>query len=126
MMNYVRDRLAIGVDIGGTKIAFALVTERGEVLAQHRLPSAPSEGAEAIFDRVAEGVRWLLKDARQPVAGVGVGCPGHLNPVTGVVYAASNLGWLNVPLKDGIARRLPPDIRLYVRKDGDAEALGEM
>src|SRR5688572_6033456 len=110
MMNSVRDRVAIGVDIGGTKIAFALVTERGEMLAQHRLPSAPSEGAEAVFDRVAEGVHWLFRDRDESVAGVGVGCPGHLNPDTGVVYGASNLAWLNVPLKEGLARRLPSSL----------------
>src|SRR5687768_16703549 len=124
--NVVSDRLAIGVDIGGTKIAFALVSTRGEVLAQHRLPTLPSEGVEGIFNHVSAGVHLLLRDAGQAVAGVGVGCSGHLNARTSFVYGAANLGWLNVPLRYAVASRLRPGLPQYVQKDADAAALGEM
>jgi len=120
------DQLAIGVDIGGTKIAFALVNRRGEVLATHRLPTLPSEGAEAVFDRVAQGVHHLLAQADEPVAGIGIGCPGHIDPRIGVVYHATNLGWREVPLKAGVQARLPNSLPVWVLKDANAGALGEM
>jgi glucokinase len=120
------DDLAVGVDIGGTKIAFALVNRQGEVLAEHRLPTLPAEGAEAVFDRVAEGVHVLLEQTDQPVAGVGVGCPGHLNPITGVIHNATNLAWREVPLKAGVEARLKRPMPVWVLKDANASALGEM
>jgi glucokinase len=120
------DQLAIGVDIGGTKIAFALVNREGKVLASHRLPTLPSEGADAVFDRVAEGVHYLLDQTDQPVGGVGIGCPGHLNPHTGVIHNATNLAWRDVPLKAGVQARLSRDLPVWVLKDANAGALGEM
>ncbi len=120
------DQLAIGVDIGGTKIAFALVTRAGHILATHRLPTVPEEGAEAVFDRVAQGIQYLLGQTRQKVLGIGIGCPGYINPLTGVVHYAANLGWHDVPLMAGVRRRLKVDLPIWVQKDADAEALGEM
>lgn len=120
------DGLAIGVDIGGTKIAFALVNRQGEVLAEHRLPTLPTEGAEAVFDRVAQGVHQLLAQTDQPIAGVGIGCPGHLDPHSGVIRTATHLDWHDVPLKAGVAARLKQDLPIWVLKDGNASALGEL
>jgi glucokinase len=120
------EQLAIGVDIGGTKIAFALVERSGSVLATHRLPTLPHEGAEAVFDRVAEGVRTLLEQTDQPIGGVGIGCPGYLNPITGVVHNATNLMWRDVPLKTGVEARIPAGLPVWVLKDANAGALGEM
>jgi glucokinase len=119
-------RFAVGVDVGGTKIAFALVDETGCSAATYRLPTCPEEGAEAVFDRIAEGVNWLLNQAQGPVVGVGVGCPGYLNPVTGIVHHATNLGWVEVPVKSGLQARLPEDLPVWVRNDASAAALGEM
>jgi glucokinase len=115
---------AIGVDIGGTKIAFALVNDEGEVLAEHRLPTLPGEGAEAVFDRVAEGIEYLRHQTSEQVAGVGVGTPGHLNPFTGVVHTATNLGWREVHLLEGVRKRI--DLPVWVQKDTNAGAMGEM
>jgi glucokinase len=117
---------AIGVDIGGTKIAFALVDKQGRVLAEHRLPTLAEEGAEAVFTRVAQGIHHLLTQTNGEVAGVGIGSPGHINPSTGVVHNATNLFWRDVPLLAGIRERLECDLRLWLEKDSNAGALGEM
>ncbi len=116
--------LAIGVDIGGTKIAFALINEQGQVLAACRLPTLPEEGADAVVGRVAQGITALLEQADKPVAGVGIGCPGSLNPDTGIVHSATNLGWRDVPLLDGVRQRV--NLPLWLDKDANASALGEM
>jgi glucokinase len=120
------DHVAIGVDIGGTKIAFALVDLHGTVLASHALPTLSLEGAGAVIDRVAAGIHTMLEQANGSVVGVGIGCPGRLNPVTGLVYGATNLGWQNVSLREEVSRRLSADVPIWIQKDADAAVLGEL
>ena len=115
--------LAIGVDIGGTKIDFVLVNEQGEILFEHRLPTRPEEGSSAIHGRLREGIQTVLAQAPDQVRGIGIGCPGHVDPVSGIVRTAVNLGWSAVPLKD----MLQADLKLpiYLQNDVNAAALGE-
>jgi glucokinase len=122
----VTERLTVGVDIGGTKTAFALINEQGDILSTHRVPTPVPEGSEAVFQAVAGGIQHLLAQTKQAVVGVGIGSPGHLNPHTGVVHKATNLYWHNVHLLDGIRKYLQPDLPLWLLKDANAEALGEM
>jgi glucokinase len=75
--------LAIGVDIGGTKIAFALVDTQGKVVQEHRLPTQPEDGVSAVLDRITDGIRKLILDAGdngQIIIGIGMGCPGVIDP----------------------------------------------
>jgi len=122
------DSLAIGVDIGGTKIAFAQVNRAGAVLQSYRLPTPVSDGPDAVFAQVARGIQHLLAHAqqKQAIAGIGIGCPGHLNPQTGLVYKATNLYWDEVNVLDGVRKHLSLDAPLWLQKDGNAAALGEM
>src|SRR5690606_5577930 len=120
------EALAIGVDIGGANIAFALIARQGTLLADDRLPTLPAEGQEAVFARVAEGIHVLLEQTSQPIAGIGIGCPGHLNPNSGIIHNATNLAWVEVPLKAGVQARLKRVLPIWVLKDANASALGEM
>lgn len=120
------EKVAIGVDIGGTKIAFAVVNRAGDILNMLRLPTPVSDGADAVFAQVATGIHKVIEPISQPIAGVGIGCPGHLNPETGVVHKATNMYWENVSLLEGVRRYLILDLPLYLQKDANAAALGEM
>lgn len=114
--------LAVGVDIGGTKIAFALIDRDGNVLAEHRLPTLPAEGLQAVIGRIVEGVNTLRDQASGKVVGVGVGCPGHID--SGVVRTAVNLGWKDVPLLDELTKLFP--FPVHVGNDAASVAIGEM
>ncbi len=120
------EQLAIGVDIGGTKLAFALINRQGESLATYQLPTQVADGTAAVLDRIAQGIQVLLDQAQTPVAGIGMGVPGHTNPVDGIVHHAVNLAWKDVPLRDEVARRLSNGLPIWIQKDGNALALGEM
>jgi glucokinase len=122
----VTERVAVGVDIGGTKTAFALINEQGAILATHRVPTPVPEGADAVFQAVAGGIQDLLAQTSHKVVGVGIGSPGHLNPHTGIVYNATNLYWHNIHLLDGIRQYLKADVPLWLLKDANAAALGEL
>lgn len=111
--------VAIGVDIGGTKVALALVTLDGEVLARQRMATHSDQGTDDLIARIAQVVRdWAMPDSVRLV-GLGVGCPGYVDAVTGRVRLAVNLGWRDVLL----ASRLADLLGLPVWADNDVRAL---
>jgi glucokinase len=114
--------LAVGIDIGGTKIAFALIDQEGHVLAEHRLPTLATEGLQAVIRRIVSGVDTLRAQASGEIVGVGVGCPGHID--SGVVRIAVNLGWKDIPLQNELAKLFP--VPVYVGNDAASVAIGEM
>ena len=119
------EQVAIGIDIGGTKIAFALVNRRGEALLTHRLPTPVSEGPEAVFAQVVKGILHLSDQTKHTIAGIGIGSPGHLNPRTGVIHNATNLRWTEIPLLDGLRKYMPLEIPMWLQKDANAALIGE-
>ncbi len=124
-MNTGRGELAVGVDLGGTKIASALVTEQGEVVAARQTLTQAGEGPKAVLGRVAAEVNALVANAPGRVAGVGIGAPGHVDPRQGVVRNAVNLGWEEAPLASGVRSRLTIDLPVWIEKDTNASTLGE-
>jgi glucokinase len=120
------EKLALGVDLGGTKIAFALVTEKGEVVASHRLPTPVLDGAEAVFKQIAAGIQHLVNQAKKPIVGIGIGSPGHLNPHTGLIHNASNLAWRDVNLLEGVRRHFETELPMWLQKDANTSALSEL
>lgn len=109
---------AIGIDIGGTKIAGALVDEAGGILRSVRRPT-PAGDPEAIIDVVAELVRDLGAGAE--VAAAGVAAAGFVDEAQSRVYYAPNINWRSEPLRDDLRARLPG---LDITIDNDANAAG--
>ena len=122
--NY-RNTFAIGVDVGATKVAAALVTAGGETLSTRQTPTAPERGGQAVLDDVAALIEAVLAEAPAAPLGAGVGTPGRVNARTGVVRDAVNLGWEEVHLVEEIADRLSSPLPIWVQKDANAGALGE-
>lgn len=116
------NQYAIGVDIGGTKIAFARVDSHGQVISSHQIPTDPSAGVDSLLERLAAGIEQAAEG--HAIIGVGIGCPGHVDEES--VRDAANLGWSSVPLRAEVKRRLSSDWPVWIRNDGDANALGEM
>jgi glucokinase len=118
--------LAIGVDLGATKIATALVTRDGEVLASRHTPTGAADGFESVCQRIAGEVDALIATrTREQVLGVGIGSAGLVDGDAGVVRWAVNLGWRDVPLAAQVARRLSDRVRVFADNDANANALGE-
>ena len=118
--------LAIGVDLGATKIATALVARDGRVVASRHTSTHAAEGFERVCERIAAEVRALIatREARE-VAGVGIGSAGLVDSGSGVVRWALNLGWDEVPLAAEVARRLDGALPVFADNDANANALGE-
>ncbi len=112
---------AIGLDIGGTKIAAALVDNHGTVLARRHSPTPATAGSTAILDAAAE----LVDDLAAAALPVGIGSAGTIDPETGSVrYATSSLpDWAGVRLRDQMEVRTGRQV--VVDNDVNAAALGE-
>lgn len=93
----------IGFDLGGTKM-LAVVYDKGfNAKGRKRRKTKAFMGAEAGLERIADTIRGALDSAKvkpDQVAGIGIGCPGPLDPETGVLLDLPNLGWREVQLKD--------------------------
>jgi len=67
----------IGIDLGGTNIKGALVSETGEIAREVSRPTRVGLGAEAVCDGIAAVITELSSGVdRTSLGGVGLGCPG--------------------------------------------------
>ncbi len=121
-------RLTVGIDVGGTKIAAALIDDEGRAHNWRSAPTLAAEGAEAVLGRIVALAQEVMTTAPlalpQPAA-VGVGAGGHIDPTSGDVLFATGLlpGWGGLPL----ARRLRAALGLptWAANDAHTMALGE-
>src|SRR5690348_17091063 len=90
------DKMIIGIDVGGTKVAGGLVDRKGRLYKAITLPTKASDGFEVSFGQVAAVIRRLVKQAGGPdhIKGIGLCCPGPLNPRTGMVINPPQPPWL--------------------------------
>jgi glucokinase len=118
-----------GIDIGGTTIKIALVRvgsggEPHQVVKSATIDTRPQDPGELTVRRMADAVRELAAQAKQTIAGVGVGCPGLINDKTAVVVTSANLPhFRQLPLGDLLQRELGAPVA--VQNDANAAALGE-
>lgn len=108
---------AIGIDIGGTKIAGALVGPVGQIIAEDRQPT-PAGDPAAIVDVVVTMIEKLR--GGRSVAAVGVAAAGFIDAAQSTVYYAPNIHWRNEPFR----QRLTERIDIPVTIDNDANAAG--
>jgi len=115
----------IGIDIGGTKIAAALVQEDGTVRRVETCRTPAKDGAAAVLYATIRLAHQLIDDTSEPIAGIGVGSGGQIDSRTGVVVFASELlpGWTGTPLRKALTDAL--GLPVYVDNDVNALAAGE-
>lgn len=117
---------AVGVDLGGTKIATALVDLDANILERVVAPTRAQAGAGEVLEDIKETVRRVLGTrgvSLDQVVGIGVGSPGPLNPQTGVVLFAPNLGWHNVPVGEIMEKEF--GVPVMVENDANLAGLAE-
>ncbi|MGY1847886.1 ROK family protein [Blastococcus sp. SYSU DS1021] len=117
---------SVGLDIGGTKVLGVLLGPDGAVLRTLRVPTRP--GVPGVVDTAEEVVRRLCADAGvapRALAGVGAGVPGLVDPATGRLSYAVNLGIheRGVDLAPVLAARLD-GVPVVLENDLNAAAVG--
>lgn len=120
-MNY-----AIALDIGGTKLAAALVDEQGEVSSRTKLESRTMD-KESMFKQVIYAIDKVLSrcnELKENIIGIGVGLPGKVDRENGVAVFQNNLPWENFPLKERLLE-VYPKMAVLIENDVAVAAYGE-
>ena len=116
----------LGIDLGGTNIAVGIVNEAGEILSRHRAPTMPHLSFPDLVERIADTARIAVEQSpfsENEIEYVGLGTPSCVNPKTGLLVNANNLGWRNVPLEAELRKHIKKP--LFIGNDASCAALGE-
>ena len=108
---------SIGIDIGGTKIAGALVSDDGRIVEELRQPT-PAGDPAAIMDLVVAMIERLR--VGHEVIAAGVAAAGFIDAAQSTVYYAPNINWRHEPFRDRLRERIDLDVTI----DNDANAAG--
>lgn len=86
-------RGTIGVDIGGTKIAFGFVDDTGRILSKRHFSTQVTLGANSIIQHLADQIKLMVQEEGHEVLRIGVGMAGQIDSHQGFVHFAPNLFW---------------------------------
>lgn len=113
---------AIGVDIGGTKIAAGVVDEDGTILAKAKRKTEARDAAGIDRD-VADLVTQLAAD--HEIGAVGVAAAGFIGSDRATALFGANIAWREYPLRDRISALIGGDVRVVVENDANAAGWAE-
>lgn len=121
-MNY------IGIDLGGTNIAAAIVNEDGKMLFKTSIPTLVSDGRDAILNGLETVCEQLLNESgmsTSEIKSIGIGVPGMMNVETGEVLFSANLQPLaNVNITTRLKEKF--GLPVFINNDANVAALGEV
>lgn len=120
--------LAIGIDIGGTKVAGGVVDNTGRVLERTRRDTphrsmSPDVVENTIVEVVDELMSAVPPGGTQQVVAVGIGAAGFVGADRATVVFAPHLSWRHEPLRDALSRRVA--LPIFVDNDANAAAWAE-
>ena len=116
-------RTAIGVDFGGTTIKSAVVAEGRLLLHGEVIDTQEHDSADSLVNAILE-VIGTLRATHPAVAAIGVGLPGFVDSVNGIVHSLTNVaGWSEVPLRAILSERT--GLPAIIENDANAMAYGE-
>lgn len=112
---------AIGIDIGGTKIAGAVVDELGTIVREERVPTDASRPEE--IENAVVAMIERLSVGPEEIAGAGVAAAGFIDAAQSTVYYAPNISWRHEPFREKLEKRI--DIPVIIENDANAAGWAE-
>jgi len=120
-----RTKYAVGVDIGGSNIKIGMVSQGGKIIYKHSIKTKPGEGPQKVIENINTGIHAVLNNTKVHIDGIGIGCPGTVDPEKGTVENPPNLhGWRKVNLSRTISMEFEKDV--FLENDANAAAVGEL
>lgn len=123
-------KYVIGIDLGGTKIAGALVDLKGNVVRKNSLSTNAWEGEKAVSNRILKVVDDLLNNEGQDLSvnieeikAIGIGSPGPLDVKRGMILNSVNLPFANYNIVALVEERYK--VKTYLDNDANVAAIGE-
>ncbi len=119
----MRSSYAIGVDVGGTRLAVGLVERKGRVLKEERSPT-PRSGPFAVVDAIGELIDKVTSGVHpSEVAGVGVGLPAQIDFLKQSVEFCTNLPLAGIDVRSLVMSQVKHLVT--IDNDGHCAGLGE-
>ncbi|PKM51996.1 MAG: ROK family transcriptional regulator [Firmicutes bacterium HGW-Firmicutes-7] len=115
-----KKKYAIGVDIGGTKILLMIANKFGKVIHKKKVDSTGDLNdilkiIDVFLDEVNIGINEIV--------GMGIGVPGEINSLDGIVRVSVQMGWKDTNIKEVFSDRYA--FPVYIKNDVNFSALGE-
>jgi len=115
----------ISIDMGGTKVLGCVVNSKERIIARVKKPTDPKSSRKIYVHQLAEVVNELIEKVhinRKKIKAVCLGVPGTVNPTTGVIGIAPNLGLKNFNIKKMLEAEIP--FPVLIENDVNLGALG--
>jgi glucokinase len=118
-------KLAIGIDLGGTQVRAAMVDECGTIIERREDRTDAQGGPDRVLEQISlMTADWVSRQQAAPIVGIGVSTPGPVDTISGIALDIPTLqGFDAFPLKAELQKRLPYPVSL--ENDGIAAAIGE-
>ncbi|GAI24793.1 unnamed protein product [marine sediment metagenome] len=117
----------LSIDLGGTKIIVAIISDKGQVMAKEYYPTLANEGSQPVISRILSAIGHLISQSNMDSSqldSISIAAAGAINFEAGLVTASPNLpGWNDVPLRDIVNQRYR--VNTFLINDASAAALGE-
>lgn len=123
----MKNKLLVGIDIGGTKTAVLLSSTPPEVIARKEFATRPAQGWERAVELIKSGIREMLAEQgvdASAIERIGVSCGGPLDPDRGIIQSPPNLPtWDDVPIKAIMEQEFKAEC--LIENDANAGAVAE-
>jgi glucokinase len=117
----------MGIDLGGTSVKLAILSEEGEVLQKWSIPTDSSDHGVKIMPDIIGSIKHHLNLYRltaEDFLGIGMGSPGAVDRSNGTVTGAFNLKWTTAqPVREMMEQET--GMPFFIDNDANVAALGE-
>ncbi|MBZ0201173.1 MAG: ROK family protein [Ignavibacteriaceae bacterium] len=115
----------ISIDMGGTKILGAAINSNEGILARIKQPTKEGAAPDEYISAIVEVVNELIADKKfkpESIQAVCLGVPGSVNPETGIIGLAPNLGLKNFSIKEKLQEKI--ELPVLIENDVNLAAMG--
>lgn len=119
------NKYLISVDMGGTKILASVINSKEGIISREKKPTKIEDGQTAYETDLVSIINSVIEKSKlhkNQIAGIAIGVPGSVNPHTGVIGLAPNLGLENYNIKEMLGKHF--DFPILVENDVNLAALG--
>ncbi len=116
----------IGIDLGGTNIAGAIVDDKGQIIKKASTPTLSQRSSDQIINDIIKLCQKLLDETKindSELNSIGIGTPGIIDNKKGEIVYINNLNFRNVNIREKITKHINKPI--YLANDANAAAYGE-
>ena len=114
----------VGVDVGGTKIAAALISANGKILARSKSATPPKADGKNIFQVIIKTIQEVCSEhPSKKISGIGLGIPGIADPRTHSIIVTPNIKLAGYPLKNELSKKFRT--KIIIDNDVNCGLLGE-